>query len=99
MHWRLGAFAVLVAATLTVGDVAAQQRGRFHQSVSDYEARRRLVNKDYEGAIREANQALKEHPGDPLALTNRGFAYLELGDYAHAVEDHDAVLLIAPENP
>jgi len=99
MRRWLGFLAVLFAITQAAGSVAAEQRRAFHPTQSDSEAGRRLAKKDYAGAIMEANHALKTNPADPLALTTRGYAYLELGDYAHAIEDYDAVLLIAPSDP
>jgi tetratricopeptide (TPR) repeat protein len=51
-----------------------------------------LAKKDYRGAIEAANRALKTSPHDPVAMATRGNAYIELGDYEHALMDHDAVL-------
>jgi tetratricopeptide (TPR) repeat protein len=60
---------------------------------------RLLDKKDYRGAVEAADRALKANPNDPVARATRGNAYVELGDYEHALADHDAVLAQVGEDP
>ncbi|HZZ67051.1 MAG TPA: tetratricopeptide repeat protein [Phenylobacterium sp.] len=58
-----------------------------------------LQKKDYRGALEAADKVLKAHPNDAVARATRGNAYIELGDYEHALLDHDAVLAQVGDNP
>jgi len=50
----------------------------------------------YREAIDEFNLALHDRPNFPQALNGRGFAYMLVLDWAHAMEDFDAALRLDP---
>jgi tetratricopeptide (TPR) repeat protein len=58
----------------------------------------RLARKDYAGAIRLLDEAIALQPRFAVAITERGFAYVELGDLPKALADMDAVVRLAPDN-
>jgi len=54
--------------------------------------------RDYAGAIPQFGKAIALQPRFAVALAERGFAYIEVGDYANAQADHDAVLALDPSS-
>jgi tetratricopeptide (TPR) repeat protein len=94
---RLGVAAVFACLFGAVGLPSVSAAYVFREDVRT--AMRLLDKKDYRGAIEAADKALKANPNDPVARATRGNAYLELGDYEHALVDHDAVLAQVGDDP
>jgi WD40 repeat protein/tRNA A-37 threonylcarbamoyl transferase component Bud32 len=59
----------------------------------------KIQNQDFLGAIADFNQALQINSQHIQSLTNRGNAYLELGNYDLALADYEQALKINPHHP
>lgn len=57
-----------------------------------------LVRGSYDRAIREFSNALKQKPGDAVALVDRGTAYNQLENYPRAIADFNQALKLNPNN-
>jgi len=51
---------------------------------------------DYEGAIRNFNEAIRLDPKYAIAYGNRGVAYSKLGEYQKAIEDYNQAIELYP---
>ncbi|HZZ37330.1 MAG TPA: tetratricopeptide repeat protein [Caulobacteraceae bacterium] len=60
---------------------------------------RAFKRRDYATAIKSFDTVLRVEPRFLPALTARGFAHLEAGDFSSGMTDHDAVLELAPDQP
>jgi tetratricopeptide (TPR) repeat protein len=59
----------------------------------------RLDREDYQGAIDDLSKAFDLEPSDPATLlTNRGLAWLKLGQLERALEDTNGALALAPDD-
>lgn len=106
-RWLLGASAALgllaippatAAAELRAGDPRLAPKGRaqakaFAAGMGLFEQKR------YARAVAEFDKAISRQPAFAAAITMRGFARIELGDYPRAIADHDETLALAPESP
>ncbi len=52
---------------------------------------------DFDHAIEDDSQVIKDTPTYALAYNNRGFAYQRKGDLDHAVADYDQAIKLVPE--
>lgn len=97
VSWRLGMAAVFAGLS---GALCLPSVSDAYPISKELRAAMRLLDqKDYRGAVEAANIALKANPSDPVARATRANAYVELGDYAHALVDHDAVLAQVGDDP
>lgn len=68
-------------AALVLGLAAAS-------TIAIADARRDCFEKSGEVAIRACSEAIARQPGDPVSYINRGFEYLQKGDYARTLADY-----------
>ena len=54
------------------------------------------ARKDYEGALKDFQTAVKLAPGNYRAHNNLGYSYRKLGNYARALESYEQALKLAP---
>jgi tetratricopeptide (TPR) repeat protein len=54
---------------------------------------------DHRGVIEAYTGLLKLHPENHIALFRRGYAYLQVGNFAGALRDYNAYIEIDPDNP
>jgi tetratricopeptide (TPR) repeat protein len=57
-----------------------------------------VENQDYEGAIKDLNEALRFQPGNTKALLYRGRAYFETKNYDQAISDFSTVIKAEENN-
>lgn len=96
----VGRWAVVAIFVCLCGAISAPSAFAAYRISDDAMAAMKLLDKkDYRGAVEAADRALKASPTDPIARATRGNAYVELGDYEHAMIDHDAVLAQVGDDP
>jgi tetratricopeptide (TPR) repeat protein len=54
------------------------------------------IKGDTGSAMPHCEEALQLAPKEPAILDSRGYTYLRMKDYQHAIEDYDAVLKASP---
>jgi tetratricopeptide (TPR) repeat protein len=87
---------VALAAALGAGVAAAQS---YRVSDAVVRAMTLLQQKDYAGALAEADKAVARDPKDPVALATRGSIHAEMGNFQKAMADQDGVLAMQPKDP
>ncbi|MBG1268514.1 serine/threonine-protein kinase [Nostoc sp. WHI] len=68
------------------------QKKSYQEGVNKYEAG------NYEGAVKDLNQAIELEPQNALAYNKRGDAYYRLGDYEQAQADSTQAILLNPQD-
>ncbi|MDP3854166.1 tetratricopeptide repeat protein [Phenylobacterium sp.] len=111
MQRSLVSGAILAAVVLclpTVGACAERPRStdrqaRFPTGAAQAAAFRRGMSsfqrKDYASAIPAFDEAIRLQPEFAVAIAQRGFAHIEVGNYGLAISDHDTVLKLASDSP
>jgi tetratricopeptide (TPR) repeat protein/predicted aspartyl protease len=59
---------------------------------------RAMLGQDLDKALADCNAALREQPGDPAVLDNRGLVHLRRGEFDQGISDYQAVLRLQPNN-
>ncbi|MGJ5632463.1 tetratricopeptide repeat protein [Nostoc sp. CALU 1950] len=72
--------------------VSDAQQTLYQQGVNKYESG------NYEGAVKDFNQAIELDPQNALAYNKRGDAYYRLGDYEQAQADSSQAILLNPQD-
>ncbi|MFW9257737.1 tetratricopeptide repeat protein [Nostoc sp. CALU 546] len=72
--------------------VSDAQKTLYQQGVNKYESG------NYEGAVKDFNQAIELDPQNALAYNKRGDAYYRLGDYEQAQADSSQAILLNPQD-
>jgi tetratricopeptide (TPR) repeat protein len=54
---------------------------------------------DYDGAVRDLNEAVAMHPGMVSAVVWRGYAWERLGQRARALDDYETASRLSPNDP
>lgn len=80
-------------------DKSARQPLAPAQAAAFEQAMRHFNRKEYAQAVPYFDEAIRLQPGFAVALAQRGFAHLELGEFAEGISDHDAVLRLASDSP
>ena len=60
---------------------------------------RAILGQDLDKALADQDAALREQPGDPAILDNRGLVHLKRAEFDQGVADFQAVLKLQPNNP
>lgn len=61
-------------------------------------AETKIKKKDYQGAMQDANKAIKLHPNSSQTYLNRRRAYLKLNDYQKAIADFNQAIKLKPDD-
>jgi tetratricopeptide (TPR) repeat protein len=82
------------AAEAEAKQAEAQARARYSALVS--QSRTALSNRDYDGAIATASEAIRLDPKNAIAFYNRGFAYWRKSDDDRAIADYNEAIRLDP---
>ena len=58
----------------------------------------KIAEGDFEGAIKDLDEAIRLDPKNATAWHDRGFAKKELGRYAEEIADYDEAIRLDPKN-
>jgi tetratricopeptide (TPR) repeat protein len=53
--------------------------------------------KDFDHAIQDDTEIIRQHPGEAMSYNNRGFDYQGKGDYDLAIQDYNHAMQLVPE--
>jgi tetratricopeptide (TPR) repeat protein len=88
----------LVALVLAMSgvEVHAQSTSRMNAAESETLCAMLQAKREFAPAIEHCNQAIASDPNNVELLSNRGSAYLSLGDFGRALDDFDSVISKQP---
>jgi tetratricopeptide (TPR) repeat protein len=82
-------FSLFIFTSTIASGIEAQKH--FDQAV------KLLLSKNYEGAVAEFTKAVELNPKFDRAYTNRGIAWMEMGEYDRAIDDYDKAIELNPK--